>query len=139
MPMATELDEGKVTTFYEQVSEAFSRGSNDEPPKYPGPQPNKKEDRKRYWGWFTERFNATAAMEIVERVIGDGGRTRWIDYRIPVAADGTTLHLHVCGREQYDTGTFAYNLIKRGYKHGLRIVGTLKSEPDLNVLAIFEV
>jgi hypothetical protein len=26
----------------------------------------------------------------------------------------------------------------RGFKHGLRVVGTLKSEPDLNVLGIFE-
>ncbi len=77
-------------------------------------------------------------MTTVERVIADGGRTRWIDYRVPVTPDGTTVHLHVCGREQYDTGTFAYNLIKRGYKHGLRLVGTLKSEPDVNVLAIFD-
>jgi hypothetical protein len=38
----------------------------------------------------------------------------------------------------YDTGTFAYNFIKRGYKHGIRLVGTLKSEPDMNVLAIYE-
>ena len=28
--------------------------------------------------------------------------------------------------------------IKRGYKHGIRLVGTLKSEPDMNVLAIYE-
>jgi hypothetical protein len=27
---------------------------------------------------------------------------------------------------------------KSGYKHGLRVVGTMKSEPAMNVLAIFE-
>ena len=44
----------------------------------------------------------------------------------------------VAPRGDYATGIFAYNFINRGLKHGLRLVGTLKSEPDLNVLAIFE-
>lgn len=33
---------------------------------------------------------------------------------------------------------FAYNLISRGERYGLRIVGSLKSQPALNVLAIYE-
>ena len=48
------------------------------------------------------------------------------------------MHLHIKPRGQYETGTFAYNFIIRAFEHGLRLVGTLKSEPDLNVLAIFE-
>jgi hypothetical protein len=48
------------------------------------------------------------------------------------------MHLHIAARGRYETGAFGYNFITRGFKHGLRIVGTLKSEPDLNVLAIFE-
>jgi hypothetical protein len=28
--------------------------------------------------------------------------------------------------------------VKRGWKHGVRIVGSLKSNPGLNVLAIYE-
>jgi len=32
---------------------------------------------------------------------------------------------------------FAYNLIRRGWRYGLRIVGSLKSQPALNVLAIY--
>ena len=39
---------------------------------------------------------------------------------------------------RFSLGYFAYNFIKRGFKHGLRLVGTLKSEPDMNVLAIYE-
>jgi hypothetical protein len=74
----------------------------------------------------------------VEKVVGDGGRIRWIDYRVPLLKDGKTAHLHVSGRGAYDTGVFAYNLIRRGFRHGLRLVGTVKSAPDINVLAIFE-
>jgi hypothetical protein len=32
----------------------------------------------------------------------------------------------------------AYNLIRRGERYELRIVGSLKSKPALNVLAIYE-
>lgn len=62
----------------------------------------------------------------------------WIDYRVPLGPGMPYLHLHISGRGQYHTGTFAYQLVKRGFKHGLRIVGTMKSEPAMNVLAIFE-
>ena len=37
-----------------------------------------------------------------------------------------------------DTGVFAYGIIRRGERFGLRIVGSLKSQPALNVLAIYE-
>jgi hypothetical protein len=77
-------------------------------------------------------------MIAVEEAASNNGRIRWIDYRVPVTREGDTLHLHVCPAGKYDTGVFAYNFIKRGFKHGLRLVGTLKSEPDMNVLAIYE-
>jgi hypothetical protein len=77
-------------------------------------------------------------MVAVEEASSHKGRIRWIDYRLPVTRAGDTLHLHVCPAGRYDTGVFAYNLIKRGFKHGLRLVGTLKSEPDMNVLAIYD-
>ena len=77
-------------------------------------------------------------MVVVEEAASKHGRIRWIAYRVPVTAEGDTLHLHIVPAAIYDTGTFAYNFIKRGYKHGIRLVGTLKSEPDMNVLAIYE-
>ena len=55
-----------------------------------------------------------------------------------VSGEGDTLHLHFAPGEQYATGDFGYYLIARGYKHGLRVVGTIKAEPDMNVLAIYE-
>jgi hypothetical protein len=42
-------------------------------------------------------------------------------------------------RGDYDTGVFAYNFIRRGERYGLRIVGSLKSKPALNVLAAYEI
>jgi hypothetical protein len=34
--------------------------------------------------------------------------------------------------------TFAYYFIRRGERHGLRIVGSLKSQPALNLLAAYD-
>ena len=53
-------------------------------------------------------------------------------------ATGDELNLHVIGNGDYDAGVFAYKLIRRGWRYGLRIVGSLKSQPALNVLAIYE-
>jgi hypothetical protein len=50
---------------------------------------------------------------------------------------GQTLHLNIATHGGYDTGVFAYHIIRRE-RYGLRIVGSLKSQPSLNVLAIYE-
>jgi len=72
----------------------------------------------------------------MEDVIGVGGRPRWIAYRMTFGS-GTTLHLDVSARGDCDTGIFAYNFIRRE-RYGLRVVGSLKSQPALNVLAAYE-
>jgi hypothetical protein len=135
VPTAAEFESGKVIQIYTDLQ--FS----DEPiPDYPdkGDAATLLEERKKYWVWFDRNFSATKAMLAIERAAAGNGRIRWIDYRLPVSENGDTLHLHVVANEKYDTGTLAYNFVKRGYKHGLRVIGTLKSEPDMNVLAIFE-
>ena len=77
-------------------------------------------------------------MEVLEAAGTTNGRIRWIAYRLPLTDEGDTLHLSISPASKYDTGVFGYNFIKRCYKHGLRIVGTLKSEPDMNVFAVYE-
>lgn len=95
--------------------------------------------RRDYWKWFETNFNATKAMVAIEAAASEAsGPLRWIDYRLPLNVYGDTLHLHVVPAGQHDVGVFAYNMVKRGEKHGLRLVGTLRSEPDLNVLAVFD-
>jgi hypothetical protein len=137
IPTAAEFENGKLELIYEKLS--ARDGST--PPPYPDGSEAPAElrgKRKEYWQWFDQNFSATKAMVEVEQAATRNGRIRWIDYRLPLTQEGDTLHLHVCPAGKCDTGVFAYNFIKRGLKHGLRLVGTLKSEPDMNVLAIYE-
>lgn len=140
IPTAAEFSNGEVVLLYDLF---LSKDGRTMPPKYP--EYNESQDeatraalRKEYWDWFHTEFDATKATIIVEQAAKDRGKVRWIDFRMPVNKAGDSLHLHIYPAEKYDIGAFAYNFIKRGYKHGLRIVGTLKSEPDVNVLAVFE-
>jgi len=136
IPMAAEFENGKVELIYPKLV-----GKSGGPPEYPEHAKDLDDLRRQrtmYWQWFDENFSPTKAMIAVEEASTNNGRIRWIDYRLPISKDGDTLHLHACPAGKYDTGVFAYNLIKRGFKHGLRLIGTLKSEPDMNVLAIYE-
>lgn len=137
IPAAAEFENGKIETLFDKLK---SRDRRTMPPEYPekGTVEELREARMKYWGWFDENFSATQAMLVVEEAATKNGKLRWIDYRVPLTHDGETLHLHVSPSGNYDTGVFAYNFVKRGYKHGLRLVGTLKSEPDMNVLAIYD-
>jgi len=136
IPMAAEFDNGAVVPIYRELK----RKSGEFPPKYPelGNPEELKTERRKYWNWFRKEFSADQAMRAIEAAASQNGRIRWIDFRVPITNDGDTLHLHVVPAAKYDTGVFAYNFVKRGFKHGLRLVGTLKSEPDMNVLAIYE-
>jgi hypothetical protein len=142
VPMAAELDNGKISTIYSDLVKSFV-GPKETPPQYPEPayyidqDEQLTADRGKYWKFFEQHFSCTLAMAI-ESKVSQGGLLRWIDYRVPLGLGMPYLHLHIAGRGQYHTGTFAYQLVKRGFKHGLRVVGTMKSEPAMNVLAIFE-
>lgn len=133
IPMAAEYDDGEVVQIYRELKGKDGSAL----PEY-SDKPGDMEKRKKYWAWFTDNFGSTQSMLAVEQASKGKQKMRWIDYRLPVTSNGDTVHLHFQPAGQYDTGVFAYNLIKRGYKHGLRIVGTLKSEPDINVLAVYE-
>jgi hypothetical protein len=137
IPAALELEDGKVVQLYDQLVPKLQQQSEPPAPKYPGSD-GPPEKRDEYWEWFASNFNDRHALEVVEAA-AEEGRIAWIAYRVPMNdTKGPFLHLHVAGRGGYETGVFAYNLINRGRKHGMRLVGTLKTEPDLNVLAIFE-
>jgi hypothetical protein len=139
LPQAAELNDGHVVTFFSPLIEKLKRDCDRLPGAYPHSTVTEagKRERDAYWGWFADHWNADTAVKVVEDVIGNGGRPRWIDYRATLDT-GQTLHLHVVAHGDYDTGVFAYNIIRRGERYGLRIVGSLKSQPSLNVLAIYE-
>lgn len=146
IPMAAELDNGHVVLFFKELEKRFKEregigqdGSS--PPPYPDDmtEPGALERRREYWNWFADlkRWHAQTALEVVEECIGKGGRPRWVDYTVPVTEEDA-VHLHVVGHGDIDTGVFAYNLVKRGWNYGLRVVGRVKTSPDINVLAIYE-
>jgi hypothetical protein len=142
IPTAAELQDGSVQLIFPSLEKAFG-GPKVKPPDYPEPayyigkENELAQAREAYWNFFQQNFSSTLAMEAIEKTL-KGGIVRWIDYRIPLGKNMPFLHMHVQGRGEYATGTFAYNLVKRGFMHGLRVVGTMKSEPGMNALAIFE-
>ncbi len=139
LPQAAELNNGRVVTFFDPLIEKLKRNGGTLPVTYPESTTTEigKRQRDAYWKWFIDNWNLSKAVEVMEDVIGAGGRPRWIGYRM-VFANGETLHLDVNARGDYDTGVFAYNFIRRGERYGLRMVGSLKTQPALNVLAIYE-
>jgi hypothetical protein len=134
IPAALELDNGEVRVLVDSLGKALG---GEGAPKYPGslaPEVEKDE----YFKWFVDHFNDRTALSAVESAVTDH-RVAWIAYNFSLdGKGGPFMHLHLAGRGEYDTGVFAYNFLTRGLNYGLRIVGTLKSGPDLNVLAIFE-
>lgn len=138
IPMAAEFTNGKIETLYDKLANE----EGEKPPIYKNSEESPEKltgGRREYWQWFNKAFDPAQAVRVIEKAVGDNGaRIRWVDYRLPVTEDGETLHLHISPAGNYDTGTFAYSLIKRAYKHGLRLVGMLKSGPGMNVLAVYE-
>ena len=139
LPQAAELNDGRVVTFFSPLIEKLKRDGGTLPVAYPETTTTDEGRRQRdaYWRWFADHWNADKAVQVVEDVIGAGGRPRWIAYRV-IFGTGQTLHLDVTARGDYDTGIFAYYFIRRGERHGLRIVGSLKSQPALNLLAAYD-
>jgi hypothetical protein len=128
VPMAAEFENGKVTTLFAEL-----RGSAKEPP----PQ-FVHEKKQEYWGWFAKNFDAGQCTDVIEKASGENGKIEWIDFRVPLNDKVDTMHLHFEARRRYFTGALAYMIVRRGVGHGLRLVGTLKDGPDINVLALYE-
>lgn len=141
LPMMSETVDGKLQQLYKEFRKAT--GKESELPLYPSDMAlGGDEEAKEYWRALDKVFETAFAMDAVENSTSAGSRIDWIDYRlIGKLSDDELLpiHLHLCPRGRYSTGTFAYQTIRRGYKYGLRMVGTLKKGEDINVLAIYEV
>ena len=137
MPMAFELTDGGVVPIYKELGKRLGKEAKEKPPKYPkSNEPPAKRDE--YFKWFADNFSSRIAMETLEDMVGDG-KLAWLDIRVPFGQDPEVhLHLSLSPLGRYPSGVFAYQFIHRSTKHGVRIVGTLKSEPDVNVLAVFE-
>jgi hypothetical protein len=96
LPQAAELNDGRVVTFFSPLIEKLKRDGGTLPVAYPETTTTDVGRRQRdaYWHWFTDHWNADKAVQVVEDVIGAGGRPRWIAYRV-IFGTGETLHLDV--------------------------------------------
>jgi len=128
-----------VVTFFDPLVKKLQQNGDTPPVAYPDSTATAegRHQRDAHWKWYADHWNIDKAVKATEETIGAGGRPRWIDCRM-IFTTGEVLHLHVVAHGDYDTGVFAYNLIRRGERYGLRVVGSLKSQPPLNVLAIYE-
>jgi hypothetical protein len=143
IPTAAEFEDGTVATLFSDLRDALTTDNGRPNDRYPEPKSGQSDEellqkRKEYWDSYTKYYSATKAMLCIEAAAKEHGKIKWIDFRLPITSTGETLHLHIVPNEEYYTGTFAYNFVKRFYKHGGKLVGILKAEPDLNVLAIYE-
>jgi hypothetical protein len=137
IPLAAEQSDGSVVLMFPE----FRDETGNPPPPYPDTELSAKDQirgKSQYWQWFNRNFKPQRSVELVENAFKGKGKINWIDYRLPLDDQGETLHLHFSGGGKFDTGVFAFNLVRRGYEHGMRVVGTLKSGPDMNVLAVYE-
>lgn len=139
MPMAGEFINGKLDVIYDSLLEALS--TQDAPlERMDGEMDSTK--KAENWKQLADRFDATKARVVLEEASrrNDNSRFDWIDFRLVWGSSGSPspLHLHMMPKGQYPTGIFAHALVRRAYSNGVRIVGTLKSGGDINVLAIYE-
>jgi len=139
MPMAGEFMNGKLEVIYDALVQALSTA--DAPLKRfaRGMDQEKKAER---WKELSERFDASTAMQVIEDASrkNDNSRFDWVDFRMAWGDGGypSPLHLHLVSNGRYPTGVFGHAFIRRAFSNGVRIVGTLKSGGDINVLAIYE-
>ncbi|WP_316191871.1 MULTISPECIES: hypothetical protein [unclassified Bradyrhizobium] len=128
IPMAAEFKDGKFVTFFDKLMAK----SGERPPPFDREKP------QEYWAWFDKNFDPGQCVAEIEKASTENGRIEWIDFRIPLNDGVDTMHIHIEAAGAYNTGTFAYRLIRRTLGHGIRLVGALKDGPDLNIMAIYE-
>lgn len=134
IPMAAENVKGELKEIYKEYINKLPNGNQIPPYNSTPGNPN------IYWEKLEELFDPIIAMRSIEESTNDGNRIDWLDYRL-ISKSGNTvipIHLHLVPKGEYNTGTFAYQTVRRGFKHGIKIVGTLKQGEDVNVLAIYE-
>ncbi len=140
IPMAAESDKGGEMEIYKALTTAIDPTQNLIPTYPVDGTPNYKDLSDDYWIKLSDAFDSLQAMIVVEASTKTGGKLDWIDYRL-IGFTGTEVirwHLHLSPRGDYPTGTFAYQIIRRAWKYGIRILGTLKKGHDINVIAIYD-
>jgi hypothetical protein len=138
---AVEFENGKTELLFDTLAKKLADRKVGPSQTYPSDElkgEKRVASRREYWRSFHEHFKSRIAMEVVEDAAKKNGRISWIDFRILMDANGDTIHVHVTPNGSASAGVFGYNFVRRAYSHGVRIVGSVKSGPDVNILAIYE-
>jgi len=139
MPMAGEFVNGKLDVIYDALIQALS--TPDAPLKRFAASMDQQKKAER-WKELADKFDSNTAMRVLEESArrNDNSRFDWVDFRLAWGSEGfpSPLHLHLVPNGRYPTGVFAHAFVRRAHSNGVRIVGTLKSGGDINVLAIYE-
>ena len=138
IPTMCEFAAGGLEPLHEKLIASLWPSAEGRPTYPRGSTPAASDEQRIFWKGINEKYDSLTATEVLEKATTDGRKLEWVDFRLPLNSSGDTLHLHACPRGQYAAGTFGYNFIRRGNRKGVRIVGSLKRGPSLNVLAIFE-
>lgn len=149
MPMYAELKSGKNSELVKDYLAKRAKKNEEEYPipKYPqGNLSPEKEatERRDYWQKIFDRFESHEVLRTIEDASSTvSERFEWIDFRALIDMSKSSEitqppHLHFVARGMYPAGTFAYQLVRRAKRYGVRVVGTLKKGQDINVLAVYE-
>lgn len=143
MPMYGELTNGKDCELLKDYLNTKREKEDFIVPKYPSSPKDNKQELTNYWKEISKHFDSRAVIRTIETATSDKtARFDWIDFRLLCSNDHESPvmppHLHFMPRGEYPTGIFAYHLVRRAYRFGIRIVGTLKRGQDINVLAVYE-
>src|SRR5579883_846652 len=132
LPMAGETGDGKTILIFESMIERLKKNGITIPDFPDDRAPDAEAQKKCYWDALVKSYSNRIALESIEDAFKNGQRIDWIDYRLKLETRAIPVHLHFAPAGRFPTGVFAYNLVRRGYKVGLRIVGQLKKGCDIN-------
>jgi hypothetical protein len=137
LPMSGGSQSGKPVLLIDTVVERL-RKKKRTIPDFPRDNDGDAAAKRAYWNALIEGYDNWTAMDVINEGFGAGERIEWIDFRMKLGTREMPVHLHFTPAGTAPTGDFAYNLVRRGFKVGLRLVGQLKKGCDVNVLALYQ-
>lgn len=138
LPFAGGSQSGKPVVLIDVVVERLRQQKKPIPAYEKNSAPDAADKSHDYWNALLKGYENWVAIEVINDEFGEGERLEWIDFRMKLSARDKPVHLHCRPAGTLPTGDFAYHLVRRGFKVGLRLVGQLKKGGYVNVLAHYQ-
>lgn len=137
LPFSGGSQSGKPVVLIDTIEERL-RKNGKEIPKYPRDDPKASARSDDYWKALITGYENWTAVHVINDEFGAGERLEWIDFRMELSTRDRPVHVHFRPAGASPTGDFAYHLVRRGFKRGLRLIGQLKKGGFVNVLAHYQ-